>query len=151
MKGESIVVSHVVRRRFGSFMVLRRRAFLAWLSLVLTLVGGLSAELAAKQITVATALLGPNRGHPYQAITMPAVMPLLAVYDTLTVVNNDGTVGPGLAVSWESEDAVTWRFTLREGVTFSNGVPFTSDAVVRSVKHMRETADAGTWTISTRL
>jgi len=104
-----------------------------------------------KSLTVGTALIGQNRGHPYQAITMPAVMVLLTIYDTLTVVNEDGTVGPGLALSWESDDAITWRFKLREGVTFSNGVPFTSDAVVRSVTHMRTEPEAGTWTISTRL
>lgn len=106
---------------------------------------------AEKRITVGTSLIGLNRGHAYQAITMPAVMPLLTIYDTLTVVNDDGTIGPGLAMSWESEDAITWRFTLREGVSFSNGVPFSSDAIVRSVKHMREAPDAGTWTISTTL
>lgn len=132
-------------------MFLRKRVCLGWCSLVLAFVLGFADVPVAKHITAATALIGPNRGHPYQAITMPAVMPLLTVYDTLTVVNDDGTVGPSLAVGWESEDAVTWRFNLRKGVTFSNGVPFTSDAIVRSVKHMRETPDAGTWTISTRL
>ena len=104
-----------------------------------------------KSVTVGTALIGQNRGHAYQAITMPAVMVLLAIYDTLTTVNEDGSVGPGLATSWQSDDAIHWRFTLREGVTFSNGVPFTADAIVRSVRHMREAPDAGTWTISTTL
>ncbi len=104
-----------------------------------------------KSVTVGTALIGLNRGHAYQAITMPAIMPLLAIYDTLTIVNEDGTIGPGLAVSWQSDDATLWRFKLREGVTFSNGVPFTADAIVRSVRHMREAPDAGTWTISTTL
>ncbi len=106
---------------------------------------------ADKVVTVGAALLGPNRGHPYQGITMPAIMQLNAIYDTLTIVNADGSVGQSLATSWHSDDAITWRFTLREGVTFSNGVPFTADAIIESVKHMREAADAGTWTISTIL
>ena len=109
------------------------------------------ARAQEKTVTVGTALIGFNRGHVYQAITMPAVMPLLAIYDTLTVVYEDGSIGPGLAVAWESEGATVWRFKLRQGVTFSNGVPFTSDAIVRSVRHMRDTPDAGTWTISTTL
>lgn len=117
----------------------------------IALLGFSSHSVAEKSVTVGTSLIGLNRGHAYQAITMPAVMPLLAIYDTLTVVNEDGSVGAGLAVSWESDDAITWRFKLREGVVFSNGVPFTSDAIVRSVKHMRTEPDAGTWTISTRL
>lgn len=119
---------------------------------LVTLVSFTTASVAAeKTVTVGTSLIGQNRGHAYQAITMPAVMPLLTIYDTLTMVNDDGSIGPGLAMTWESEDALTWRFTLREGVSFSNGVPFTSDAIVRSVKHMREAPDAGTWTISTTL
>ncbi len=104
-----------------------------------------------KSVTVGTALIGQNRGHAYQAITMPAVMVLLAIYDTLTIVNEDGSIGPSLATSWQSDDAIHWRFTLRDGVTFSNGVPFTSEAIVRSVRHMRDAPDAGTWTISTTL
>jgi peptide/nickel transport system substrate-binding protein len=131
-----------------SMQILRFLSVTALAAILCTNSHGLAAE---KTVTVGTSLIGQNRGHPYQAIMMPAIMVLLAVYDTLTVINEDGNAGSGLAVSWESDDAVTWRFKLREGVTFSNGVPFTSDAIVRSVRHMREAPDAGTWTISTTL
>ncbi len=36
---------------------------------------------------------------------------------------------PWLATSWQNIDDSTWRMTLREGVTFHNGEPFTADAV----------------------
>lgn len=36
---------------------------------------------------------------------------------------------PWLATSWENIDDSTWRMSLREGVTFHNGEPFTADAV----------------------
>lgn len=36
---------------------------------------------------------------------------------------------PWLASSWTNVDDSTWRLTLREGVTFHNGEPFTADAV----------------------
>ncbi|MFL2771184.1 MAG: ABC transporter substrate-binding protein [Rhodospirillaceae bacterium] len=128
------------------------RHYSIFLVLAASLINFNSAGYAnEKSITVGTSLIGQNRGHAYQAITMPAVMPLLAFYDTLTTIKDDGTIGPGLAVEWKSDDAVTWRFILREGVVFSNGVPFTSDAIVRSVEHMRNAPDAGTWTISTTL
>ncbi len=40
-----------------------------------------------------------------------------------------------LAVSWESDDeAKVWVFTLRQGVTFHNGQPMTSDDVVKTLK-----------------
>ena len=112
----------------------RSFSLVAWVACVFMATSVLSAE---KTIRVGTAFLGPNRGHAYQGITMPAMLPLNAVYDTLTMVAEDGSVSPSLALSWQSEDAITWRFTLREGVKFSNGVPFTADAIVRSVEHMR--------------
>lgn len=37
-----------------------------------------------------------------------------------------------LAESWERPDQLTWRFTLRPGVTFHNGEPFTAEAVKAS-------------------
>jgi peptide/nickel transport system substrate-binding protein len=125
----------------------RSFSLVAWVACVFMATSVLSAE---KTMRVGTAFLGPNRGHAYQGITMPAMLPLNAVYDTLTMVAEDGSVGPSLALSWQSEDAITWRFTLREGVKFSNGVPFTADAIVRSVEHMRS-SEAGMWTISTTL
>ena len=37
---------------------------------------------------------------------------------------------PALATSWStSEDGLTWTFQLREGVTFADGTPFTSESV----------------------
>lgn len=148
--GESILSSsHVHIKGHLTFMLSFKSLRVATVAVFVSLTP--QAIAAEKSITVGTSLIGFNRGHAYQGITMPAVMPLLTIYDTLTMVNEDGSIGGGLATSWESEDAITWRFTLREGVTFSNGVPFTSDAIVRSVKHMREAPDAGTWTISTTL
>ncbi|HWT77699.1 MAG TPA: ABC transporter substrate-binding protein, partial [Candidatus Methylomirabilis sp.] len=50
------------------------------------------------------------------------------VYDTLLFYTQQGPV-PSLATSWKQLDPVTWRFTLRQGVTFHNGEPFTARAV----------------------
>jgi len=47
-----------------------------------------------------------------------------------------GEIGPGLAEAWEQVDDTTWRFTLRQGVTFHNGEPFNADAVVYSVERI---------------
>jgi len=41
---------------------------------------------------------------------------------------------PGLAVSWEPIDDLTWEFKLREGVTFHDGSAFNADDVVCSVE-----------------
>jgi peptide/nickel transport system substrate-binding protein len=40
-----------------------------------------------------------------------------------------------LATSWEQTDDVTWRFTLREGVTFHNGDPFNAEVAAFGINY----------------
>jgi peptide/nickel transport system substrate-binding protein len=59
------------------------------------------------------------------------------VYETLTYVNDDFQIVPKLAESWNaSADGLTWTFTLRSGVTFSDGTPFDAAAVVANVNNL---------------
>jgi len=55
-----------------------------------------------------------------------------SVHDTLVMRDSALRLVPGLAVSWQQVDATTWRFTLRRGVKFHDGSPFTADDVVFS-------------------
>jgi peptide/nickel transport system substrate-binding protein len=56
----------------------------------------------------------------------------------LTYVDPDGNVMGDLAESWEgSEGATVWVFELRNGATFHNGKPVTSDDVVASLNYHR--------------
>jgi len=49
----------------------------------------------------------------------------------LNLVDGLRTVVPDLAASWETaDDGLTYTFTLREGVTFHDGTPFSADDVV---------------------
>ncbi|HEX3906965.1 MAG TPA: ABC transporter substrate-binding protein, partial [Mycobacteriales bacterium] len=52
-------------------------------------------------------------------------------YDTLTEYSpNDFTPKPGLATSWKtSPNGLTWTFTIRSGVKWSDGVPLTAHDV----------------------
>lgn len=53
------------------------------------------------------------------------------VFDALTEILADGSVGPRLATGWTvSPDATAWTFTLRRGAKFHNGEPVTIDDVV---------------------
>jgi peptide/nickel transport system substrate-binding protein len=59
------------------------------------------------------------------------------VYEGLTKRDKDLKIIPGLAESWEQVDDLTWRFKLREGVTYANGNPFNADDVVFSAERVR--------------
>lgn len=52
-----------------------------------------------------------------------------SIFDSLVRRAADGSPQPRLALSWERTNDVTWRFKLRQGVTFSNGEKFDANAV----------------------
>jgi peptide/nickel transport system substrate-binding protein len=54
------------------------------------------------------------------------------VYDPLIAVDGELELIPALATSWESPSPTEYRFTLREGVRFSNGRALTTEDVVRT-------------------
>jgi peptide/nickel transport system substrate-binding protein len=59
------------------------------------------------------------------------------VYETLTYIQPNGTITPGLATSWSQDSSGTvWTFNLRQGVTFHDGTAFDSNAVVWSINNI---------------
>ncbi|SMC77801.1 ABC transporter substrate-binding protein [Primorskyibacter flagellatus] len=55
------------------------------------------------------------------------------ISETLVELNtSDGSLMPRLAESWEAVDEGTWRFALRQGVSFSDGSAFDAADVVQS-------------------
>ena len=59
------------------------------------------------------------------------------VYQGLVRADQDGEIVPQLAEEWTvSEDGTVYDFTLREGVTFSNGGEFTADDVKFSLERI---------------
>lgn len=91
------------------------------------------APAAASEDTlrVAASFLGAAQGNPYQ--TYPATLPIQALFDTLTHVDEDGTLEPWLATAWSSANAHEWTFELRQDVTFSNGDAFNAEAVTATL------------------
>ena len=59
-----------------------------------------------------------------------------ALFDHLVERDFDGEIVPGLAESWTIVDTTTLEFSLREGVAFHNGEPFTAESVKFSVERM---------------
>lgn len=56
-------------------------------------------------------------------------------YDTLVKYNEDGEIVGSLAEDWTiSGDGMTYTFTLRDGIKFSDGTPLTAEIVKQSVE-----------------
>ncbi|WP_214316816.1 ABC transporter substrate-binding protein [Nonomuraea sediminis] len=63
---------------------------------------------------------------------------LVNVYEGLVKLDQDGKIQPLLAEKWEvSPDRKTYTFSLRKGVTFSDGKPFTADDVIFSLNRVK--------------
>jgi peptide/nickel transport system substrate-binding protein len=109
-----------------------------------------SSTTAASPSTSVGAGTGIQKGGVLKVATEPATNrdPAFAsarsdilinqqVYDWLIEIGQDGGLMPGLATEWQSADGKAWIFTLRDGVKFSNGSPFTADDVVYTFDRLR--------------
>ena len=56
------------------------------------------------------------------------------IFDSLVVNDEKSQSQPGLATSWRAVDDTHWEFTLRDGVTFSDGTPFGFEDVKVSIE-----------------
>jgi len=68
---------------------------------------------------------------------VPDILLQQQIYEKLVTLGQDLSVQPTLATKWDSPDGKVWTFTLRDGVTFSNGQPFTSADVVYTMDRLR--------------
>lgn len=62
---------------------------------------------------------------------------ILHLFDGLLTVDQDEKIAPGCAEKWEpSEDGLTWTFTLRDGLKWSDGTDLTAEDFVYSWKRV---------------
>ena len=53
-----------------------------------------------------------------------------SVFDPLVSQYQDGSYGPNIATSWESnEDYTIWTVQIEEGITFTDGTPLTAQTI----------------------
>lgn len=75
----------------------------------------------------------PASLNPLTVNDLVARQILGSMYESLTNIDPDGNILPGLAVSWQASDrARRWRLRLRENVMFHTGRPFTAQDVKRT-------------------
>lgn len=94
-------------------------ALMAGGAMAQTLTVGLSAE--------------PTSADPHYHNLGPNNSLARHVFPPLIYQDAQQRLQPGLATSWEALDENTWRITLRDDATFSNGEPFTARDVVYTV------------------
>jgi len=84
-------------------------------------------------VDVVIAGTAPITWDPARAGDAGTASTLAQVYEGLTAFDAESEVRPALAASWDlSDDGRQLTFQLRDGITFSDGSPITSDDVVAS-------------------
>lgn len=91
----------------------------------------------------------PDQLDPHKTSSYFSFQVLENVFDTLVMPDENLEMAPGLAESWElSDDQLTWTFTLREGVEFHDGSPFTSADVLYSYNRIIDEELSNAWRLS---
>jgi oligopeptide transport system substrate-binding protein len=85
--------------------------------------------------------LDPAKASDLQGFTVIGFL-----YGGLVRLDEELQVVPSLASEWKiSDDGLTYTFTLRDGITFSDGTPITADDVVWTFNHALDPSTGG-WT-----
>jgi peptide/nickel transport system substrate-binding protein len=118
--------------------MIKRRSLLtqsASLAALATLPAAALAQGRKDSVVMAMALEPPGLDPTAGAASAIAEITHYNIFETLTKINQDGTVSPLLAESWEvSPDLRTYTFKLRKGVKFSNGEAFNAQTAKFSLQ-----------------
>jgi peptide/nickel transport system substrate-binding protein len=102
----------------------------ALLAFVLLAVGASTVADVQPPSTLRVAVNGfpASLGNPYKGNGRPGTLVWYALFDSLTQLDEQGRLVPGLATSWQLVEPTRWRFELRPDVRFANGKPFDAQA-----------------------
>jgi len=100
------------------------------------LVIGLALPAASRAAELRLGTLGTPTLDPHFLLLDSNIAYNQHIYGALLDVNEKGQLVPDLATAWTPDGDHTWRFTLRQGVTFHDGTPFTADDVVFSLNRV---------------
>ncbi len=83
----------------------------------------------SEDVAVVAPATGPTTLDPHNHAETTTSTFLIHFYDGLVTRNSEMDIVPSLAEDWEAVDETTWEFSLRDGVEFHNGEPFTAETV----------------------
>ena len=116
------------------FLLLRRFLAIAAVACAMPV----AANAADDTLTLAVRLEPPHLDPTAGAAAAIDEIVYSNVFEGLTRIGPDGTVGPGLAESWTiSDDGLTYTFALHTGVKYHDGTDFDSADVVFSLDRAR--------------
>ena len=125
-------MSRPFRALFGSFVICS--------ALLLAACGQAAAPPDGERVVLRVGIggapdsLNPGNGYLTEAFDLYEL-----VYDTLFSIDFAGDYHPEMAESWTvSDDGLTWTFTLREGIVFSDGTPLTAEDVAFTLLAYRD-------------
>ncbi|YCI83314.1 ABC transporter substrate-binding protein [Enterobacteriaceae bacterium] len=90
------------------------------------------ATLAKKQELVRHIKDEPASLDPVKAVGLPEIQVIRDLFEGLVNQDEKGTLIPGVATRWQSNDNRVWTFTLRDDARWSDGTPVTADDFVYS-------------------
>lgn len=94
---------------------------------------GVHAQSAAPTLRIASAF-DPQTMDPQALALLYHSRVVFQIYESLVTRDQAFHIEPGLALSWTMTGPTRWRFTLRPGVVFDGGQPFTADDAVFSIE-----------------
>ena len=129
----------------------RIAAPLASIVAIVLLVAGCSASaphvsstpLSGGTLVYATGDAEPTCLDPHVGGNYPQALVATQYLESLVSKNKAGEIIPWLATKWtESADGLTWTFTLKPNVKFTDGTPFDASAVAANVAHVQNPTTA---------
>lgn len=101
--------------------------------------GGATQPVAGGTLVYATGDAEPDCLDPHVGGNYPQALVATQYLESLVSLDEDGQVIPWLAEEWtESADGLTWEFTLRDDVAFTDGTALDAASVVANIEHLQD-------------
>jgi peptide/nickel transport system substrate-binding protein len=102
---------------------------------------GNSRPVEGGTLTYATGDAEPTCLDPHVGGNYPQALVSTQYLESLVSLDSDGKILPWLASDWQqSDDGLTWTFTIRDGVAFTDGTPLDAEAVRANIAHVQDPA-----------